>query len=108
MTDAQPHPEFRPGLYRHYKGGLYTVICLVTHHETRRPMVLYVSHAYGGTNVRPLVGWRPNESSTGVCVDRDGWLDWVDVDVGGLLPNRGVRRFQFVGDLPSDEKIVHR
>ena len=84
---------FKPGLYRHYKGGLYTAVCLVTHHETRRPMVLYVSHTYGGTNVRPLAGW-PG--------DQDAWLGYVRHE-GDL-----VARFTFVGDLPSDTKIGER
>ncbi len=88
--------EFKPGLYRHYKGGLYTAICLVTHHETRKPMVLYVSHTYGGMNVRPLHGWEG---------DLDGWEDVVDEAAdGGTLP-RLVPRFQFVGPLPSDTPV---
>jgi hypothetical protein len=84
---------FRPGLYRHYKGGLYTALQLVTHHETRKQMVLYISHAYGGANVRPLVGWEG---------DPDGWAD--------LVEHRGgyTTRFVFVGELPSDEPITAR
>jgi len=85
--------NFKPGLYRHYHGGLYTAICLVTHHETRKPMVLYVSHTYGGLNVRPLHGW---------LGDVDGWDDLVKVD------DQHVRRFQFIGDLPSDIPVVDR
>lgn len=46
----------KPGIYRHYKGGLYTVFGLVTHHETRQRMVLYVSLTTGTFTVRPLVG----------------------------------------------------
>lgn len=86
--------RFKPGLYRHRKtGGLYTAIGLVTHHEKRLPMVKYVSHTYGGENVRPLVGW---------IGDPDGWLDEVQVD-GKWGP-----RFEFVGDLPSDVCISTR
>ncbi len=90
--------EFKPGLYRHYKGGLYTAICLVTHHETRKPMVLYVSHTYGGTNVRPLYGWEG---------DADGWADVVHVpSVDGGTWNRP--RFEYVGPLPSDTPVGDR
>jgi hypothetical protein len=81
---------FEPGLYRHYKGGFYTAICLVTHHEGRHPMVLYVSHTYGGMNVRPLYG---------VDGDRDGFFDAVAI---------GTLRFTFVGPLPRDTPIEER
>jgi hypothetical protein len=84
---------FKPGLYRHYKGGLYTALQLVAHHETRKPMVLYVSHTYGGVSVRPLVGWRG---------DKDGWSDLVQ-HKGGYTT-----RFVFVGELPSDAPITER
>ena len=30
-----------PGLYKHYKGNLYEVICLAHHSETREQMVVY-------------------------------------------------------------------
>lgn len=96
--------EFRFGLWRHYKGGVYHAITLVIHHETRRPMVLYESYTYGGTNVRPLVGW-PG--------DFDGWLDEIeivraeDTKEVRVFPTRNFR-FEFVGELPSDEKITDR
>jgi len=103
---ARKRREFRPGLYRHYKGGVYHAICLVTHHDTRLPMVLYESYTYGGTNVRPLVGW-PG--------DPDGWIDEIETLPAEALPNGMTRvfpskifRFEFVGELPSDEKIADR
>jgi hypothetical protein len=52
MSETQE--AFRPGIYRHYKGGMYTALMLVKHHESRTPYVLYISHTYGGANVRPL------------------------------------------------------
>lgn len=44
----------RPGLYRHYKGGLYEVLDTVRHSETLEPMTLYRA-LYGerGLWVRP-------------------------------------------------------
>jgi hypothetical protein len=33
--------EFPPGLYRHYKGGLYEVICLARHSETEDVVIVY-------------------------------------------------------------------
>ena len=96
--------EFSPGLYRHTRtGGLYTAHALVTHHETRRPMVLYTSHTYGGWNVRPLYGW-PG--------DPDGWLDRVnaagDVVSEDTIVSPRIYRFVFVGGLPSDTPITER
>ena len=91
--------QFSTGLYRHYKGGLYTAIALVTHHETRKPMVLYVSHTYGGMNVRPLHGWEG---------DPDGWADIIEGSP--LDPERfpGRPRFEYVGPLPSDTPVADR
>jgi hypothetical protein len=94
MARTEEIAEFRPGLYRHYKGGLYTALALVTHHEKRMPMVLYVSHTYGGANVRPLIGW---------IGDPDGWNDFVTSEDG-----HNVRRFTLVGELPSDTPIAVR
>lgn len=58
-TEATDHdlPPFNatpPGLYRHYKGGLYQVIDMVRHSETLEAMTLYRA-LYGarGLWVRP-------------------------------------------------------
>ncbi len=56
------------GVYVHYARGEYTVTGFIAHHETQRPMVKYISHAYGKENARPLRGW-PS--------DADGWNDPV-------------------------------
>lgn len=74
--------EFRLGVYRHYKGDLFTAIGLVTHHETRQPMVLYVSHAKGCVNCRPLRGYEG---------DRDGFLDPVT-----MIDGTQVQRFELM------------
>ncbi|MFW7269176.1 DUF1653 domain-containing protein [Gluconacetobacter sp. Hr-1-5] len=47
----------RPGLYRHYKGGLYTLICVGRHSETEEWLVTYRSEARGDYWVRPLAMW---------------------------------------------------
>ena len=53
-TDLPPLHPTPPGLYRHYKGGLYEVIDMVRHSETLEPMTLYRA-LYGarGLWVRP-------------------------------------------------------
>lgn len=82
--------DFKPGLYRHTTtGGLYTAICLVANGDDREPWVLYVSHQYGGTSVRPL-----NRNA-----HYGAWNDYV---------NAVERRFEFVGELPSNTPIAER
>lgn len=52
------HPEQPgPGLYRHYKGGLYTVLCVGRHSETEEWLVTYRCDAQGTYWVRPLAMW---------------------------------------------------
>jgi hypothetical protein len=60
---------FKPGIYRHYKGGLYRALCLVEHHESRQEYVVYVCLEKGTVNIRPLNGGLPN--------DPDGWTDII-------------------------------
>ena len=69
-----------PGLYRHYKGGLYQVIDTVRLSETLEPMTLY----------RALYG------AQGLWVRPSAMFDET-VDVGGVP----TVRFQRVGDSPS-------
>ena len=49
------HPQ--PGLYRHYKGGFYTLLCVGRHSETEEWLVIYRSESTGDTWVRPLAMW---------------------------------------------------
>lgn len=44
----------KPGLYRHYKGGLYCVLVLATDEATRTPLVIYQG-AGGAVWARALV-----------------------------------------------------
>ena len=54
----------QPGLYRHYKGGLYTLICVGRHSETAEWLATYRCQADGSYWVRPLAMW--NEAVCGV------------------------------------------
>jgi hypothetical protein len=50
------YPE--PGkYYRHYKGGLYKVLFLSTHTETKEVLVNYQSIHFGSYHSRPLDSW---------------------------------------------------
>lgn len=57
-TDTIPPEHPRPGLYRHYKGGVYTVLCVGRHSETEEWLVTYRSEALGSYWVRPLTMWQ--------------------------------------------------
>lgn len=54
MSDLPPLHPTPPGLYRHYKGGLYEVVGTARHSETLEPMTVYRA-LYGeqGLWVRP-------------------------------------------------------
>ena len=76
-------------VYEHYKGSRYTVLSLVTHHETRLPMVVYRSHERGTENCRPLHGW---------AGDSDGFL---------TSTADGKERFVLVkSPAPEDEAVM--
>mgnify|MGYP002712475995 CR=1 FL=1 len=57
MSDLPPLPPFECGIYKHYKGGIYTATGLVRHSETLEPMVVYGAVDGSGTWVRPLSMW---------------------------------------------------
>ena len=52
--DLPPLIQTPPGLYRHYKGGMYAVLATTRHSESLEPMTLYRA-LYGahGRWVRP-------------------------------------------------------
>ncbi len=74
--------NLKPGIYRHYKGGEYELIGIVTHSETLEKMVLYRA-LYGekGFWVRPLSMWTET-------VEKDGLL---------------MRRFAYIGERKKEK-----
>ncbi|MBV5292117.1 MAG: DUF1653 domain-containing protein [Curvibacter lanceolatus] len=64
-------PRVPPGLYRHYRGGLYRVIDTVRHSETLEPLTLYQA-LYGqqGLWVRPAAMFLENVEVEGRRVQR--------------------------------------
>lgn len=80
--------EFKPGIYRHYKGGMYTALQIVKHHETGEKFVMYVSHTHGSVHIRE---WRTPGT--------DSWTDFVEVQTarGRELASDNHKRFQYVG-----------
>lgn len=71
VSDALP----LPGRYRHYKGGLYTVLHHARHSETEEWLVVYRAEADDSLWVRPRAMWIE-------CVMRDG----VPVPRFAMLP----------------------
>lgn len=46
--------EIKPGIYRHFKGNRYRVLCMAKHSETMEDMVVYQAlYGEGGIWVRP-------------------------------------------------------
>ncbi|WP_419728146.1 DUF1653 domain-containing protein [Lichenicola sp.] len=68
MQPTQPEP----GLYRHYKGGFYTVTGLARHSETEEWLVLYRAEADGSLWVRPQAMWVETVVHEGRVVARFG------------------------------------
>lgn len=83
--------SFRPGKYTHYKGGHYAALMLVRHHETREPMVVYVSEEKGNVQVRELR--QPSPRADGSWPHIDAWTDIVEWPDGVKRP-----RFLFAED----------
>ena len=60
-----------PGLYRHFKGGLYRVEGVARHSETLEEMVVYRAlYGEGGLWVRPAAMWNETVTHEGVLQPR--------------------------------------
>jgi hypothetical protein len=54
---AALYGPMRGGVYRHYKGGLYSVVGTGVKEDTLEIMVAYISNSYGGLTFRTLDNW---------------------------------------------------
>ncbi len=71
MKKMEPIRSDISGTYRHYKGGLYRVICLAHHSETLEDMVIYESLSEGsGFWARPASMWSETVVVDGVARPR--------------------------------------
>lgn len=43
--------------WKHYKGGVYEIISLANHSETKEALVIYKSVPFGSIYARPLTMW---------------------------------------------------
>lgn len=63
--------DIKPGIYRHFKGKRYQVLCIASHSETLEPMVVYRAlYGDGGTWVRPASMWLETVERDGVTYKR--------------------------------------
>lgn len=63
--------DILPGLYRHFKGGLYRVEGVARHSETLEEMVVYRAlYGEGGLWVRPAAMWNETVMHEGVLQPR--------------------------------------
>ncbi len=58
------------GLYRHFKGGYYTIIGLAKHSETQEELVVYRSCSGHGIWVRPIDMFLEKIVRDGNTIDR--------------------------------------
>ena len=66
----------KPGVYRHYKGNRYRVLCLAHHSETLEEMVIYESlDTDTGVWARPLSMWSETVMVDGVAQKRFEKID---------------------------------
>lgn len=88
--------DFQPGVYRHYKGGLYWAMTIGWINEVaendRERAVFYLSLTTGEWHARPYTH-----------LTKDAWADEVLVDAtqpGGPLSRWRQQRFVYVGPQP--------
>ncbi len=59
------------GIYRHFKGNLYELLCIAKNSETLEDMTVYKAlYGEGGIWVRPLYMWNELVEYDGITVKR--------------------------------------
>ena len=68
--------QIQPGIYRHFKGNLYRVLCTARPSETAEEMVVYQAlYGEGGIWVRPAAMWNETINRDGYCGPRFRWVE---------------------------------
>ena len=68
--------SLKPGRYRHFKGGEYTVHGVATHSETQEQLVVYTPrYGDGGLWVRPLAMFLETVERDGETLQRFTCID---------------------------------
>ena len=83
MKTALEGDQLGPGVYRHYKGGLYRFLFTATEEATKKLVVVYLSLESGRIWTRPAESWVETVTVEGKKVRRFQRMD-VDDDLWGL------------------------
>ena len=68
--------DVKPGIYRHFKGNRYELLCTAVHSETLETMVVYRAlYGEGGVWVRPASMWLEHVEKDGYSGPRFAWVD---------------------------------
>ena len=74
--DVKPIESDICGVYRHYKGGMYRVVCLAHHSETLEDMVVYEPlDGKTGFWVRPASMWNETVEKDGKVFQRFTYIN---------------------------------
>lgn len=75
--------EPKAGVYRHWKGRHYRLLCLATHTETGERLVVYQA-LYGERAcwVRPLAMWQESVTRDGVTLPRFAYVCETETQLG--------------------------
>jgi hypothetical protein len=91
-----------PGLYRHYKGGVYLLLFLAEDHETRQALVIYRSISRGVNIARPLADWMaPLPDGGPRYVREDGLITRAEAAKILGVTERTVAKWADVGELEA-------
>jgi hypothetical protein len=86
--------EFKPGVYRHYKGNLYVALHIARHHDSPDNEHIGGAVVYVGDYF--VVYYYPEQKTLNVrewdTIGKDSWCDSVDLGNGVYVP-----RFEYVG-----------
>ncbi len=67
--------ELRPGIYRHFKGNLYRLLCTARHSETLEVLAVYRAlYGEGDVWVRPASMWDEHIERDGYAGKRFTWV----------------------------------
>ena len=81
-TENIPERQFKPGVYKHFKGGMYLALMLAKDSETEEDVVVYIPLYY------------KEESETKAWVRKlDDFMGTKELDDGTI-----VNRFEFVSE----------
>ena len=68
--------DLKPGIYQHFKGKRYELLCVAAHSETLEPMVVYRAlYGEGGVWVRPASMWLEHVERDGYSGPRFAWVE---------------------------------